>query len=340
MNGQLISVIIPVYNVEQYVEKCVDSVINQTYEKLEIILVDDGSTDKSGQLCDVLATKDERIVVVHQKNGGLSAARNTGIEKATGEVLSFVDSDDVLDLNFLKTLLEAMEKENADIVQCGFSRFADESELIALKEKELESAIDVIDSREGNLRLYSERGNEYTVVWNKIYKKRLFEELRFPVGRINEDAFTTYKLFYKATKIAVIEPKLYLYRYRADSIMTQKIRHRNLDMIVAYDERMEFYQSINDVELYHLCKKKSMYSLVVLYRKATFGSDDKQLLQDIYNRAVKVFNESNVEDKIFKSTEKIKYRFFVKIPRMYSYISQGMLYVKRVCDKVKRLVSA
>ena len=200
---ELVSVIVPIYNVEEYLNQCVQSIRQQSYHNLEIILIDDGSPDKCGEMCDGYANEDSRVKVIHKQNGGLSDARNAGIEAATGEYITFIDSDDFIMQDMIECLMEVMNSENVDIVQCSFTRDAD----YAMVEKERDS-----DLRE-KYNIYSEnrmvayvKGQTIaTMAWGKIYKTLLFREIRFPKGRIHEDVFTTYKLIHEANSIAVTD---------------------------------------------------------------------------------------------------------------------------------------
>ncbi len=336
MKKKVISVIIPVYDVEQYVEKCIESVVSQSYKDLEIILIDDGSTDQSGYLCDAAAKNDERIIVIHQENKGLSSARNTGIALATGEVISFVDSDDVLNRYFFETLMEVMISQKADIVQCGFRRFTKEREISEPKKVQGQINIKVLNSEDCNKGLYGEQANEYTVIWNKLYHRKIWNQIRFPVGRIYEDAFTTYKLFYQADRIAVTTLPLYGYRYRVGSIMTQRFGTRNLDLMQAYEERSHYYKVNEEVELYRQCKRKYMHSLVEFYRKALLESNDKRLRFIVYNKAVDVFRELKKYTDVLTFKECLKYQLFIHIPKVYSYAKTAMWYMKRGYNKIRR----
>lgn len=220
----LISVIIPVYNVEKYLEKCVTSVVNQTYRKLEIILVDDGSTDASGQICDKYAQIDSRIVVIHKKNGGLSSARNAGLDIARGQYLGFVDSDDYIDLEMYYELHQKCVQYNLDVVAARFV------ENCRGKDKAMTTT--------GEFRTFTGKEmleinllghDKYLVtnsVWDRLYKTELIKELRFPEGKRYEDiCYSTY-LFLKTDKCGYYDKILYHYTIRDDSIMGQGAKKR------------------------------------------------------------------------------------------------------------------
>lgn len=229
-----VSVVIPVYNVEEYLKECLDSVVNQTYGDLEILLVDDGSTDGSSKICDSYAARDSRITVVHQANAGLSAARNKGIDLASSKYITFIDSDDVIALNFIELLMNKIESENADIAECDFLDFFsdlpsfDSDETFSLKTG-MQSLHDLYDISARNV-----------TAWGKIYKTELFSSVRYPVGKTHEDVFTTYKLFYFAKKVVQLKSRLYYYRKRSGSI-TASFNRKRLDILDAYCEINDFF---------------------------------------------------------------------------------------------------
>ena len=186
MQTPLISVIVPVYNVEPYLRRCVDSILRQTYRNLEILLVDDGSTDRSGTICDACAQQDTRVKVIHQKNGGLSAARNCGLETARGEYISFVDSDDLINDRMIETLYRDLAGQGADISAVGYRMFENQEEL---RPEEITAPVQCMTGKEALRRiLVSEEIGDFA--WNKLYKKILFQTIRYPEGRVFEDRHT------------------------------------------------------------------------------------------------------------------------------------------------------
>ena len=233
--NSLISVVVPVYNVEKYLDKCIDSLVSQTYENLEIILINDGSKDKSAKICDKWKDNDSRIKVIHKENGGLSEARNVGIDYAQGKYIAFIDSDDWVDKNFIKYLHEKLEKYNADIAASTIIKtYKDYNEIQPINREKIrftsEEALDTLLS-----------GRDFcAVAWNKLYKRKCWSELRFPKGKICEDAFTTYKLIDQAKRIVQIEDTLYFYRIRPNSIMTAKFRAQRMDEEEAWRMNYKF----------------------------------------------------------------------------------------------------
>ena len=192
----LVSVIIPIYKVEPYLRQCVESVIAQTYKNLEIILVDDGSPDNCPKICDKYSQTDKRIKVIHKPNGGLSDARNAGIEIAKGDYLSFVDSDDVIHSQMIDTLMRPLIKDNTlGMSVCRSLNFENDDELS-------NKTINLYDFRDFFMK------NLWVTAWGKVYKKELFSTIKFPVGRIHEDEFTTHKVCYETKKIAYTESQI------------------------------------------------------------------------------------------------------------------------------------
>lgn len=242
------SVIVPVYNVAPYLDRCVNSLVHQTIKALEIILVDDGSTDESGALCDNWAQKDERIRVIHQKNGGLSAARNSGIDIAVGRYLSFIDSDDWIAYDMIEKLLFAAENCDAQIAECNFDYiYSDHREA----EKLLGDAWVIADRRKA-LNEEANWGRFKCIAWNKVYRKELFSaDVRYPLGKYHEDEFLTYLLFYRADSLVSIDDVLYHYDHtRTDSITGAKVSINILDGVEALRQRCAFFKAHKEHELY------------------------------------------------------------------------------------------
>ena len=232
----LISVIVPIYKVEKYLDKCVESIVNQTYKNLEIILVDDGSPDSCPQMCDQWAQKDQRIKVIHKQNGGLSDARNAGMKIATGEYVAFIDSDDYIACEFVEKLYDTMTKEQSDIVECAVIKF-NEGEVPAIPN--IDSELESFDTNMGLSLLMAEKGfHQY--VWNKLYKAELALTVDFAKGKLNEDEFWTYQVFGKAKKVTSINLPMYFYLQRSSSIMGTSYNIHRLDALEAKVQRQEY----------------------------------------------------------------------------------------------------
>ena len=209
---ETVSIIIPVYNIENYLRECLDSVVNQTYSNLEIVIVDDGSTDSSGRICDEYAAKDNRIKVIHQKNAGAAAAKNTALDNVSGEYVAFVDSDDYVSTKWIETMFQSMKRYNADIVECGFDKYKTSgvSSVVTTDEEKNVLAEDY---------LYDYISHwESALFWNKLYKKELVCSFRFrKERRCIDDEFFTYKVISIAKRIVKIKDILYHYRQRKTS---------------------------------------------------------------------------------------------------------------------------
>lgn len=251
-NQALISVIIPVYNVEEYLRECVDSVLCQTYRNFEIILVDDGSTDSSGEICDEYLEKDDRITVIHQKNGGLSAARNSGLSEAEGKYVYFLDSDDYIADNLLETLVEIDEKDNSDIVFFDAVSFADTDDFevsqnyIRKNKYKTDNGYAVFSAMTQN--------KEYHSAVPLLLIKREFllkSGISFINGILYEDMVFTYQLFCKAAVVSQCTDALYHRRYRKNSIMTSsKSKKHFTSCVEVYTVNAEFTKQINQTDVY------------------------------------------------------------------------------------------
>lgn len=275
--GKTISVIVPVYKVEAYLNRCVESIVNQTYQDLEIILVDDGSPDRCPILCDEWAQRDKRVRVIHKQNGGLSDARNAGLAIASGKYISFVDSDDWIEPDFLKTLLDLMQAENANISACGV-RYLSENGL-CLRERSCERGFLALNKIDALRRLVQEDG-VYQTVWNKLYTKETIGDVLFEVGRCNEDDFWTYRIFDRADKIVVTDQLLYNYLQRNGSIMGSGFTVKRIDGLVARIQRMEYLQKYEELALF---VKEQMYGeCMYMFQSAVrcLGEEDRKLFTD------------------------------------------------------------
>ena len=214
----LISVIVPVYNVEEYLDQCLESIVGQSYRHLEILVVDDGSTDSSGDMCDRWAERDERIRVFHQPNGGLSAARNTALNAMTGEWVTMVDSDDVLHPDATAILFDTIQREQADMVIGGYMTVAEDETPKWPKQTEKDNICQTYSQQEAILAIFYQRGLDHSA-WTRIYRASLFDDIRYPVGQLYEDLAIIYPLLKKCDKVVKIDKVLYAYRQRGSSIL-------------------------------------------------------------------------------------------------------------------------
>ena len=211
----LISVIVPVYKVEPYLRECVDSILNQTFTDFELILVDDGSPDNCPAICDYYSEKDSRVIVIHKNNGGLSSARNAGLDIAKGEYISFVDSDDILNRDFLFILNSLIESYGCDFSVCKSMSFINKDEIKSTHSNKV-AEVFTPDEYWRNKKISE---TDFVVSWNKMYKKEIFNSLRFPNGKIHEDEFLIHRIVFNSKKIVATNTILYFYRKRSSSIV-------------------------------------------------------------------------------------------------------------------------
>lgn len=235
----MITIVVPVYKVEKYLNRCVDSILDQTYTDFELLLVDDGSPDNCGKICDEYAEKDNRIFVIHQKNGGLSAARNTGInwfyEQNRSDYITFLDSDDWLHPEYLRILMNGITENDVKISVCNYKRVTDEIPHENYDKVEYE-----LTSPENFLLNHFW---QYNYAWNKLYHKSAFKDIRYPVGKIFEDTFTTYKALHKCEKIAYTDLQLYYYFYNEQGISHSPWKPSELVVFDAMQEQLQFYKA-------------------------------------------------------------------------------------------------
>ena len=242
------SIIVPIYKVEKYLEQCVESIIAQTYGNWELILVDDGSPDQSGRIADQYASQDSRILVIHKENGGLSDARNAGLEVATGDYITLVDSDDYIHPQMLELMLQAAGDGEEDVVICGYEMVY-EGQTPKIQKFEL-SGVERIDGREIQ-QVYFKQSDQrltYTVAWGKLYRRSCFDAIRYPKGKLHEDEHVTFQILYEASKIVYVELPMYYYLSRESSIMGDFAAKR-FDIFGGYSERMSYYMKKQEVDL-------------------------------------------------------------------------------------------
>lgn len=239
MDTPLISVIVPVYKVEAYLDRCVQSIVDQTYQNLEIILVDDGSPDNCGAMCDAWAARDNRIKVIHKENGGLSDARNAGLAVASGEYVGFLDSDDWIDTQMYQCLYEAIKVTDSDIASCGARRvWLDERPTVELCKVNRSCVLE----REAAMEALINANGLVQTVWNKLYRKRIIETLFFLKGQIYEDEFWTWQAIARARRVVTIPESYYNYLQRTDSIMGRGFSEKYLQVVQAKIERQNYIE--------------------------------------------------------------------------------------------------
>lgn len=272
-----VSMIVPVYQVEKYIGQCIESVLNQTFQDFELILIDDGSKDNSGRICDLYAAKDERIRVIHTENRGAAAARNTGLDQASGKYITFLDGDDYLAENMIERLHQVIDDSAYDMVVCDFLNLLpneNDNFIVHLKER-------TVNGREVLEHLKNEKSyGVWTVVWNKIYTREILKNLRFPNGKYFEDEFFSNQLYLNSNQIHVISDVLCYHRVLASSTMNTQKTENYLDLLDALQERLEIYMQYDysEDEIY----KVLIFLLDPFTRcvKAKFSGTNKQRIEN------------------------------------------------------------
>lgn len=294
----VISIIIPVYNVEMFIHKCIDSVLQQTYKTLEIILVDDGSTDSCGMICDEYKAKDDRIKVIHKKNGGLSDARNVGLKNATGQYVCFIDSDDYVVSDYIEYLYKVLREHNADISCCNFeytyeNETTEQTKIVDEKEKTYK--YDKIDAMKS--LLYQK--NIDNSMWGKLFKMELFKNIEFPYGKIYEDFAVFYKLVLRSNTLVYSNLKKYLYLQREKSILGTPMGTKDLCMLEFADEMyknvIKEYPSLENA-LNSRILNMDFYFLRRM-DKEKFYKEYQEIVKDIKQRRKKVIKDKEIKLK-------------------------------------------
>lgn len=295
MTYPLISIIVPIYKVEPYLRRCLDSIVNQTYTNLEIILVDDGSPDNCPQICDEYAAKDNRIVVIHKENGGLSDARNAGLDICRGEYVSFVDSDDWVADIYIEVMLKAIKDNMATMAITDFSRT---SQTFSTSYSHYDiSHVEILNHIEATKKLWSEHISAFTTVWGALYKTNLFKRIQFPKGRIHEDLYVSFQLLYTSNKTVFIDIPLYFYFYRDDSI-TEKNPDSLVRKLEPRYKRYLFFKEKKENELKQLCLKTLCWEFIsafedIYINKAEYiGFDNKKEFLSILKEIIADYKQS------------------------------------------------
>lgn len=320
-----VSVIVPVYNVEKYLRKCVESIKNQTYQNLEIILVNDGSTDHSGMICDDLSQTDVRIVVIHKENGGLADARNAGMDISTGDYIGFVDSDDYIDEDFYEILVDNLHKYNADVSCCRYSNVWEDGkkELIGNDE-----SINVYEGTEALKEyLYGKTMDPFSV--NKLYKAELLgnatyldTRFRFIKGILSEDNPFCVELFKRTKKVILVGKSKYNYlQAREGAITNSKVSQKKIDAVHYWNQvRLDCRRDYPELEKYALRRQILFY--IGLYNKIYNDNDYKSEIEHII-AFVKGHNKEIQQSDICEKTVKISSIILSKSPRLYSLFMKG-----------------
>lgn len=313
MANPKVSIIIPVYNVEPYLHKCVDSVLAQTLTDIEIILVDDGSPDACPTICDEYALSDTHIKVIHKTNGGLGSARNAGLDTATGEYIAFVDSDDFIAAEMVEQLLSALLKTDADLSICGYQK-TDESGIPSGSKSSF--SYSVMTGMQVLEKLYTPDYIYFTIACNKLFKKSLFSEIRFPEGKLFEDGYAAFRYYYASKTVVCLPECFYFYLTRNNSITTSSLSVKNLDGLDADIDSIGFLKEKGCYDL--LAKAQTKYAGAVMTNLKRYDLTQKDVR--LRFRAIKKdftrLYPDIMNNRTLSKKEKVLFTFFRVSPRL------------------------
>lgn len=333
----LVTVIIPVYNVEDYLKKCIESVLSQTYKNLEVFLIDDGSTDNCPQICDEYASKDSRVIAIHKKNAGQGVARNVALDKCKGEYIAFVDSDDLIKPDMIEAMVGAIERNNADIALCGIAV----NNGIKLHDEPVFSN-EVCWNTEQLMKEYVTTPYVSTVIWNKIYKKMLFDGIRFPNFRANEDAYVLHRVLGRCKKAVHIGECMYIQNIRPNSTEQSPFSEKKLALLDCAQNRIDYYKSYFP-DLYKFVAYKKINDSAVLmssiieadYKKYkdTYDSIYSQMKNDYFELSKTISPDGLISD--MAKTAIFNHNSFVHKVKLNKAKKQLKSLVKRILIKLK-----
>ena len=308
MTSPLVSVIVPIYKVEKYLCACVDSILAQTYKNIEIILVDDGSPDSCPKICDDYAQKDSRIRVIHKPNGGLSDARNVGMENANGDYFCFVDSDDMCHTRMIEALMNPILEDKSLLLSAIQSQnFTTDSDINFVNQQ-------ISDAKIIDFSAYM-HCHYYSAAWGKIYHRTLFNEIKYPIGRLHEDEFVTYRICYATNKIAYNLDKLYFYRQRTNSITAQPSPKRIFDVYDSDCEKLDFFLNKKEYNFYStfLISSAANYCKAIKYK--SFVKDNKKFISQ-YKQKLSTLPLTNVS-----IINKLHFWYMIYFPRIRNFLN-------------------
>lgn len=317
-----VTIIVPVYNVENYINECVDSLINQKYKEIEILLIDDGSTDNSGKICDAYA-KNDNVKVYHKKNGGLSDARNYGLKKATGKYICFVDSDDYVKDDYVESMLKNIKKYNTNISSCGMCRLHDNGKY---EEYNFQNVRTLYTGDDAQIFL-NVLGYYNVSACNKLFKKELFDDIEFPYGKKSEDCFIMYKLIEKSGSIYYDSDSKYIYRQRTGSI--SKNSKANTDSILAAKEVYNYFKNNNNVKKF--AAQMLAFTIIGVYNYELCRGVSKKELKEYYYDYKKI--RLDISKEYLSNSRKIQLLLFDKSLFLYNIIFKLFDLVRKLKKK-------
>lgn len=304
----MISVVVPVYKVEHYLKNCIESVRNQSLSEWELILVDDGSPDNCGQICDDYARLDERIKVIHKENGGQAQARNRALDISKGDYVTFLDSDDYLHPDYLNYLLSVAKINDADIVQCDFTKGV-QTDFPQIRRP-------LIEKIYNNHSVFLE-GKANIIVWGKLYKRNIVLKNRIKEGKYYEDDFTTWKWYYNAKRIVVSNKVLYYYTENPTSTMAQHAKKPSFDFLEAYNERIQFFVHTKEEDLEHCSRLQLCKALTLCYSNSKLNKEERKVIIAYFKENWKELRYS----PFISFFNKVIFFLFNSLPRVTSIIA-------------------
>lgn len=308
----IVSVIVPVYNVENYLEKCLESISNQLYKKIEILVIDDGSTDSSGYIADSYKQKDDRVTVLHQSNGGLSSARNSGLDIATGNYVCFIDSDDWIEPDFITLLLQGIEMYNADISVVKLKKISDYQKIE--ETTETVTSWEALSRNEAMKNLFTNNKIGYSAN-NKLFKRSLFSTIRFPKGFLMEDKATTYRLINESSVVVVNDSKKYHYYQSPNSILRGNFNPKKFDSFSIHEEIIEF------IDMYYPevslnIRTRFVYESIRLMMSMIENNHEEKYDFDRAMNILSIYKDEIDTDEDFSKKLKQLSRFLLKHPNL------------------------
>lgn len=320
MGTEVVSVIVPIYNAELYLERCLNSIIMQTWENIEIILVDDGSTDKSGEICENYSKRDTRISVIHKKNEGPATARNIGIYRAKGEYIVFVDSDDCIVQDYIQTLLTTLKEYKADMVVCGYYHMKSNKDPSLKKRRIKKKKYTVVSAEEMLKGWHGKYKHLETMPWNKLYKRELFLEhhISFPDGKFAEDVQTIHLVVAAADKIVITGQRLYYYYQVAGSLTHAVSKEKMINYILAQEIRLQYFKKNGYTKAYERMNIKKQKYYMLTYCITKCGDMKSRLMQSFMDCYKEVMNCTEI-----KQCEKIMFFVFKRCHKLIGRCCHG-----------------
>lgn len=330
-----ISIIVAIYNVEKYINRCIDSILSQTFRDFELILVDDGSTDRCSDICDEYQQKDSRIVVIHQKNMGLSMARNVGIDIVSGEYITFIDGDDFVHPKMLEILYENIKKTKAMVSVCNCHIVYPKKQV---KDDVVVHVPEVVLGRKAVEEITNKRRAYMIGPWAKLYQTKLFDNIRFPKGKLYEDEYVTYKLLFYSEYVCITKEKLYYCFQRSGSIIHESFDNKRLSVLEALEDPIDFFRLHNEEKLANQAVYRYLFSIQIVFYKVKYQmSDNGDILKNLlvrYKLGIEKYYENSKKDIVFY--RRIVLKLFSLAPNIYMMIIRIGRNFKKIMKFLRR----